>query len=213
VLARCRHRGHPLRTIIDVGASNGSWSWTAKQFFPHLHCHLIEAQPLHEPALKQLVGARPDFTFTLAAAADKVGEVFFNVGDPMGGVAAHEKFAENVPSMSLPATTIDHEVAERKLAGPFLLKLDTHGFEVPIFDGATETLKQTELICVETYNFKFGGPAVRFHEMIAYLAGKGFAVIDVCDILWRPGDGALWQLDLWFAPASRPEFARTTYQP
>ena len=60
-----------------------------------------------------------------------------------------------------------------------------------IFEGAAETLKQTELICVECYNFKIADPSIRFHEMIAYLEGKGFRVIDVCDALWRPGDGAL----------------------
>src|SRR5437016_9445566 len=69
-LARCRHRGHPLRTIIDVGASDGSWSATAKQFYPQAHCHLIEAQPLHEPALRQLAAARADFTYALAAASE-----------------------------------------------------------------------------------------------------------------------------------------------
>jgi len=212
-LARCRHRGHPLKTIIDVGASNGSWSWRAKQFFPHVHCHLIEAQPLHEPALKQLCAARSDFTHVLAAASDQVGEVIFAVGDPMGGLASHEALDASIPTERLPATTVDHEVEQRKLQGPFLLKLDTHGFEVPIFEGSAETLKSTELICVEVYNFNIAGPCIRFHEMIGYLEGKGFRCIDLCDILWRPGDAALWQVDLWFAPASRAEFKRNTYQP
>src|SRR5437773_1542543 len=103
-LARCRHRGHPLKTLIDVGASNGSWSWIAKQFFPHLHCHLIEAQPLHEPALKHLTSMRSDFTYKLAAAADKPGDVHFVVGDPMGGLASHQGFSQNVPTAALPAT-------------------------------------------------------------------------------------------------------------
>src|SRR5439155_20650241 len=179
---------------------------------PQAHCHLIEAQPLHAAALRQLAAVRADFTYALAAASDQVGEVFFVVGDPMGGLASHEQFEPGVNTQRLPATTVDHEVAQRNLQPPFLLKLDTHGFEVPIFEGASETLKQTELICVETYNFKIAGPCIPFWEMISYLAGKGFRVIDVCDILWRQGDGALWQMDLWFAPSSRGEFARNTYQ-
>ena len=59
----------------------------------------------------------------------------------------------------------------------------------------------------------FAGTRLPVQALIDYLEGKGFRVIDMCDALWRPGDGALWQMDLWFAPASRPEFARNTYQP
>jgi FkbM family methyltransferase len=210
-LARCRHRGHPFQTIVDVGASNGSWSLRAKQIFPHVHCHLIEAQSLHEPALKALTTVRSDFTYTLAAAADTVGDISFAVGDPMGGLASHHGFTPDIATAVVPATTIDHEVASRNLRGPFLLKLDTHGFEVPIFEGASETLKQTELICVETYNFQFGAPALRFPDMIRYMEARGFRVIDVCDPMWRSGDAALWQWDFFFAPATRPEFARSTF--
>ena len=37
-------------------------------------------------------------------------------------------------------TTIDHEIGAYGLPDPYLIKLDTHGCEVPMLCGATETL-------------------------------------------------------------------------
>ena len=90
--------------------------------------------------------------------------------------------------------------------------LDTHGFEVPIFEGAAETLARTGLIVVEVYNFKISPEALRFHELCAYLEGKGFRCVDILDVMHRPCDGALWQMDLIFARADRPEFANNEYR-
>ena len=44
--------------------------------------------------------------------------------------------------------------AQYSLPGPHLIKLDTHGYEVPILCGATETLRNTNLLVIETYNFR-----------------------------------------------------------
>jgi hypothetical protein len=44
-------------------------------------------------------------------------------------------------------TTVDIEVAQRALLGPYLIKLDAHGFEVPILIGAQEALKKHASNC------------------------------------------------------------------
>ncbi len=41
-----------------------------------------------------------------------------------------------------PAITIDDAVAHHGLVGPYLLKLDTHGFEVPIIEGAIRNARK-----------------------------------------------------------------------
>jgi FkbM family methyltransferase len=208
-LARCKSRGTQIQTIIDVGASNGCWSMTAKDFFPNAYCFLFEAQSCWEAALQQLKASRSDVDYLLAVAGEKSGDVYFLTNDPLGGVALYSE----PPSehRRLPCTTIDLEVEKRKLQGPFLLKLDTHGFEKPIFEGAEKTLKQTELIVVETYNFNIAPTCLRFHEIIAYLETKGFRCVDMCDPMWRPLDQALWQFDLFFIPASHPLFKANYY--
>ena len=40
---------------------------------------------------------------------------------------------------------LDKEIQKRKLRPPYLLKLDTHGFEIPILEGAKEIISKAEL--------------------------------------------------------------------
>ena len=63
---------------------------------------------------------------------------------------------------------------QHQLRPPFLIKLDTHGFEVPILKGAQETLQQTNLLVIETYNFQLQPTSLRFHEMCSYMEFGGF---------------------------------------
>ncbi|MBD2260791.1 FkbM family methyltransferase [Pseudanabaena sp. FACHB-2040] len=208
-LQRAAQRGTQVQTVIDIGASNGSWSKTARKFFPTAYCHLIEANSYHQPALATLKRSWEKIDFTVAAAGDSNGEIFFDGSDPFGGLASHD--ASRDSTAKVPVVTIDHIRSAHTLAPPFLLKLDTHGFEVPIFEGAKETLQETSLVVVETYNFKIAPASLRFHEICQYLEERGFRCVDICDPLFRPKDQALWQFDLFFEPASNSKFLDNTW--
>jgi FkbM family methyltransferase len=210
-LTRCRRRGLEVSSVIDIGASNGSWSIMARKRFPRAFFFLVEAQMLHEPALKKLKTVYAGiFDYVICAAGDRNGEIYFDASDPFGGAASHSRLDNNY--RPVPVRTIDSLVEERGLKPPFLLKLDTHGFEMPIFEGARETLRRTELIVVETYNFKLTPKTLRFHEICSWLEERGFRCIDLCEPLHRPGDEAFWQMDLFFLPAANKVFASNNYR-
>lgn len=208
-LERCRSRNSNIRTVIDIGASNGMWTEKCVKFFPEAYYLLIEAQKPHESGLQQLKQSMPKMDYVLAAAGDREGEIFFDNSDLFGGLASHDPPHGNY--ITVPVTTVDAQVRDRHLEGPFLLKLDTHGFEIPIFEGAQDTLTKTELLVVETYNYKVAPDALRFHEMCAYLEAKGFRCVDICDPLHRVRDRALWQFDLFFAPKTDVAFESDEY--
>lgn len=208
-LRRTVSREIEINTIIDVGASNGSWTKMARRYLPNARALLIEANVYHQEALERFCANDARVEYVLAAAGDITGEIFFDAGDPFGGLASHQ---EQRGYTRVPATTIDFEVTQRSLEPPFLLKLDTHGFEVPVLQGATGVLNRTHLIVIETYNFQLTPDSLRFPEMCAYLAARDFRPIDLCDILHRPLDGALWQFDLIFLRADRHEFQHHRYQ-
>lgn len=209
-LWRIAQRGLPISTVIDVGASNGMWSAVCERHFPNANYLLVEAQRVHEPGLEAFCRARPNAQYVLAAAGDFVGEIYFDDSDPFGGLASKTKIdgARTV----VPVTTLDVETRTRKLPGPYLLKLDTHGFEVPILEGAQDVLSKADLVIIEVYNFRLTGDTLLFHEMIGYMAAKGFSVIDIAEPLWRERDLAFWQMDMFFQKASRPEFAYNAYR-
>jgi FkbM family methyltransferase len=202
-------RGHRPATVIDVGASDGRWSAQAMACFPGSRYLLVEAQALHRPALEAFCQRHANAGFVLAAAGETVGSIAFDDSDPFGGQASAAP--GDAGFVELPCTTLDHEVASRGLAGPYLVKLDTHGFELPILRGAAKVLAQAEVLVVECYAQKLSAECLVFDELCAWLRTQGFRCIDLADPLYRPADGTLWQMDLVFVRADRPEFSRTQY--
>jgi FkbM family methyltransferase len=203
-LDRCVFRETKINTVIDIGASNGCWSKLAQKFFPNAFYYLIEANPFHGEALAKIKSEQKKYDYILAAAGDIVGEIYFDGEDPFGGLASHSSSEKT--KMKVPVVTVDHVVKKYNLSPPYLLKLDTHGFEIPIFEGAAKTLLNTNLIIVETYNFDINPQSLRFYQICEYLEEKGFRCIDICDPLFRNRDKALWQFDLFFMPASSSYF-------
>ncbi|MGH9675472.1 MAG: FkbM family methyltransferase, partial [Candidatus Acidiferrum sp.] len=161
-------------------------------------------------ALEAYCAARPKAQYVVAVAGNECGEVYFDDRELFGGAAS------KTPSMNahklMRQITIDDEIGAHGLPGPYMIKLDTHGYEVPILLGANETLRKANLVVIETYNFRIQGSSLLFHEMVAYMRERGFGVIDMSEPLWRELDRALWQIDLFFVPLDRPEFQTTAYR-
>ncbi|MBA3531977.1 MAG: FkbM family methyltransferase [Ardenticatenales bacterium] len=203
-------RNHSFKTVIDVGASNGSWTDSLMRYFPHCQYLLIEGQSVHKKALKQLGGKYENVHVVMAAAGETRGEIYFDIGDPWGGQASYTPFKTN--NIQVPVTTIDHEIKSRPLPGPYLIKLDTHGFEVPILKGASQILSQTDVIIMECYNYRVAPECLLFFEMCDYMKQFGFRCIDLVDPYNRPYDDSFWQMDLVFVRDNRPEFSYSRYR-
>ncbi|MFM9943747.1 MAG: FkbM family methyltransferase, partial [Bacteroidia bacterium] len=133
----------------------------------------------------------------------------FNNTRLFGGIAIRHPEA-NFPKVKM--VKLDDEIIKRNLLPPYFLKFDTHGFEVPILNGLDETLKQTELVVMEVYNFKSGTEGLKFQDMIALMETKGFLPIDMVDHMHRIRDKAFWQMDVFFVRSSRKEFESAQYE-
>jgi FkbM family methyltransferase len=197
-LQRIANRGLEINTVIDVGAAEGLWSAEAERHWPHARFHLIEAFDRWKPALEKLTAERPHYSFSLAAAGPCDGSTRFasDPNNPTGGSAAHDASA---PTYSdVPMVSIDNEVKRLSLRPPYLVKLDTHGFERPIIEGARITLKRTNLFVNEFYNYQ--SEDRRFPQMMLFVESLGFGCIALFEPLSRAHDGALWQFDAAFIP-------------
>ena len=199
-----------IGTILDVGASTGCWTEKAIPYFSGAKFLCVEAQPVHEPALQRFTRRHPNVRYVLAAAGAREGEIYFDTNTPFGGVASEQ--AGGPGWARVPVTTLDRLAAQHGLPPPFLIKLDTHGFEVPILDGACTVLERTAVLIIEVYNFRIGRDALLFPEMCQELARQGFRCFDLFDPMNRPADGTLWQMDMVFLRSDRPEFQRQGYQ-
>lgn len=201
--------GIPVGTVIDVGASNGSWSKKAISFFPNARFLLIEANSIHEDALRRFC-TFSQYDYVLAAAGAAPGMVYFDGSDPLGGQARNERCNES--DTCITATSIDHEVETHGLCGPYCIKLDTHGFELPILEGARKTLDDASVVIIESYAFKLSPDCLLFHEMCGHMHSLGFSVFDLVSPMWRVKDNALWQVDIVFLRSEHSLFKDTSYE-
>jgi FkbM family methyltransferase len=209
-LDRIVSRGLEIGTVVDIGASNGMWSESVMPYFPDAKYLLIEAQRVHEAGLKQFAAAHPNVDYVLKAAGEKAGTIYFDGDEAFSGQAMTE--ASRAGLIEVPVCGIDEEIAARALPGPYLLKFDVHGFELPILRGAEQTLKNTALIVMECYNFEIAPESLLFHDMCRHLHAMGFRVADMSEPLWRPHDKMLWQMDIFFVRSDRPEFRHKSYK-
>lgn len=196
-----------FESVIDIGASDGRWSKDLLSVFPNKKGILVEANSIHQMKLEKFIQNK-DFVYEICAAGDTEGSIFFDNSDPLGGLASHEK----IDGIEVPVNTVDNLVKKHNLPGGYLLKLDTHGFEVPIFEGATETLKKTSLIIVETYNYDLTKDSLKFWEMCMYLDKKGFRPVGLSEIMYRKYDGTLWQFDLMFISKKEKAFQYNDFE-
>lgn len=208
LLARARALGFTPATIIDVGASDGIWSLAARRHFPTSRFLLFEPLAEQRPALEH-VHAKHGFGIVHAVAGASAGTTRFFVGTDLdgSGVAA----AVDPAAREVPVETIDDNIIRRGLSGPYLLKLDTHGYELHVLAGATTTLSDTCLVIIESYNFQLTDGSLRFHELCAWMEAHGFRCCDLADPMRRPADGVFWQVDLAFAPVGSAFFNKASF--
>ena len=209
-LGRIVKRGMRMGTIVDVGASNGSWSEVCMRHFPDARYLLVEVQSCHTRALEAFCRQHPNAQYVLAAAGNGDGSCFFDDGDPFGGLASNAA-TEGCKTM-LPMVRLDSAIKKAGLPGPYLLKLDTHGFELQIIQGAEEMLHNTELAVIEAYIFRLNDKALLSHELCTEMDKRGFQMIDFSEPMWREKDMALWQWDLFFVKKDNPVFRSNSYK-
>lgn len=210
VLRTMAARPHGINSIIDLGAARGHWSEMALALFPQ--AQIVGVDPLRErePYLKRLKEANSRYDYVLAVAGkDDGGTVELAVTPDLDGSSVHGREGE---VRTVPVHSVDAIAQKHGLKGPFFLKFDTHGFERPILESAEQVLTQTKYMVMEAYNFRHTPDTMLFHEMIAYLEPKGFRVFNLVDVLNRASDGALWQVDLFFARADDPIFVNNSFR-
>jgi FkbM family methyltransferase len=208
-LKRCINRGLQIETVIDVGASDGRWSRICMNFLPNAKYLLIEAQQAHQAGLEKLKAENEKVDYILAAAGKKKGTIYFDNSGLFGGLASETPFETNC--IEVPVISIDEEVKRYKLKPTYLIKLDTHGFEVPILEGAMETIKQAELIIIETYNYRLTNDSLKYYQMCDFMEKLGFSSVEVVDFMLRKHDHSFWQMDIFFIQSNRKEFSYTAF--
>lgn len=209
VLWRVPAHGIRIESVMDLGASDGRWSIAARRVFPEARFLAVEPLIEQKPALERVKAGWPGFDYALCAAGEPgQHQAALVVSDDLvrstvGGNGGNAR--------AVPVKTLDQLAVEHHLTGPFLLKFDTHGYEVPILRGATQVLRDTQIIVMEVYNFDVTEHSRRFPQMCLYLEELGFRCYDIADPMLREHDSALWQMDMFFMRKDNALFRHARY--
>ena len=202
-LHRCKARGLKINTVIDVGASNRMWSKMCMVFYPDPKYFLIDAQEIHKKKLIEFTKEKANVQFNSSAAGNEKGSIYFNNDAELGGQASNSPYENGI---EVQMNSIYNWVKEFNLQPPFLVKLDTHGFEVPILEGAKNTLSNTDLIIIEIYNFNLTDSSLTFWKICNYLKNYNFRIVEIVDLMARKFDNTLWQMDMFFIKSNDKVF-------
>ena len=206
-------RSIDVRSLINIGSGRGDDIGFFRNHWPQLGSLMIDMDARFEPIWKNLAKKYSGVKHIVCGAGSEDKDGYFEKTNDVGG-ALGAGDGTGAHAHMTPIRKIDTLVRDFDMPAPYFLKFDTHGVELDVLAGATEALKQTNLIMMEVYNFKLnfvGGKNLTFDEMSLHMKSIGFRCIDFCDPLFRPGDLAFWQFHMIFIRSDHPTWNRRSY--
>ena len=203
--------GAPVTTVFDVGAYDGSAAQAYRAAFPQATVHCFEPSGSAFARIESRFAADPRVVPNHAAVGETAGTqtLHVNVSDqtnsllPMAPTMKHhvnEGEDREVGTETVPVVTLDGYCAERGVAAIDLLKLDVQGSELRVLRGARRLVEShaVRLIFSEVLFGDFYVGQTYFHEIASFLAGYGYRVYGLYDLI-QGKNGILAHADVLFA--------------
>ncbi len=192
-LSRPLRRAHRLfrnfppgdyRTVLDVGAHQGSFTDLAIPYFAPEKIWLVEADPEYSAALKAKYSDNPAVTVIPCAISNLSGHVKLRINShrdsssilPMESISQRTfgiKMAET-GTVEVPAWTLDELFEREKISHVDLMKVDIQGAERLMIESGETALARVDLLYIELSFERFYAGAPLAHEIEALLWERGF---------------------------------------
>lgn len=199
------HFGAQFATVIDAGTSRGQFALFALWRFPCARLICFEPLPEAGAVASQVLPADRVVVHKVALGAAR-GSVALHVSSqddsssllPIGQrqVDAHPG-TEEIRQVTVPVDVLETYLADPVLRRPCLLKIDVQGAELDVLRGAGESLELVDEVLVEVSFVELYEGQPLAGEVVAYLAARGFALVDLTG-LTRAKTGAALQADFLF---------------
>jgi FkbM family methyltransferase len=168
---------------LDIGANNGISSRSLHKIRPDMKIVAIEANPMHEPNLRAVGNAIPNFTYHIMGAGNTETRLTFYT-PKYRGLPLHANTSTNVEYIEKALARILSEGARKKIEydtheidvkpldqlelNPSIIKIDTEGFDLIVLEGLTETLKKHRPVIMFEYNPELGPGLNTFFDGLSY---------------------------------------------
>ncbi len=195
--------GYQPKLVLDVGAYEGTWAASFSTNFPEAKILMLEGQKSKKDILQQKSAANKQLEFKIALLGSAEQEVEFNIYETASSVLKEDN-ETGAKTEIRTLTTLDQLTINTPFAQPDFIKIDTQGYELEILKGAEKTMQHTQFILLEVslIDIYKGCPMVA--EVMVFMQAKGFVLYDICSLMRRPFDDALYQSDFLFVKENSP---------
>lgn len=195
--------------IIDVGAFEGEWTKEVQEIFKDASFLMVEAQSTKEEKLKLLKSTKVDYKISLLGPKSGQKAKFY-INETVSS-ALPESAKADQDFVEIQMYTLDEILVEKSFTHADFLKLDVQGFELEVLKGANNILSNVEVVLMEVSLIEINKGAPLIKDVINFMDEHAFVCYDICSMIRRPLDQALWQTDLIFVKKNSKLIASKKY--
>jgi FkbM family methyltransferase len=197
-------RGFRPEVVFDVGAYHGEFAVFCRTLF-RPPSKVVCFEPLQEALARlEVLEARGEITLIpgLVGATDEDLVQLHEMETASSVFPEHHAFAAMVAYH--PMQRLDTIIESGRAPAPDLLKIDTQGYEMKVLKGIERNLHRVRTILAELNFLDIHNGVTLAHEVVGWLGSRGWVPYEICSLIRRPFDGALWQSDFIFLKANDP---------
>ncbi len=183
--------------IMDIGAYEGQWAVDALEVYPDAKILMVEAQPGKTPYLDKIRKRYPTTDYAISLLSGIDGAILPFVENETASHIVGTK-EQGIKCKQMATQTLDVLAAIKQFPLPDLLKLDVQGHEMEVLKGAKSCLAHATVCLLEISLLNLGDDSPLLAEMIAFMDQNGFQAYDISQMMRRPFDNALYQVDVFF---------------
>jgi FkbM family methyltransferase len=200
------------RAVLDIGAGKGYWSILAGGYFKEAKFYLLDPLTENEPDLRRLCEEDSRQHYILTGVGEEPGDRKIHVAaDPDSSTMLLFPGDDDGRLRTLSVTTVDRLLEEGRIEPPDLVKIDVQGMELQVLRGSQKLFEHTAVFIIEVNLYVFMPGCPRVHEIVQFMADRGYTLFDLAGSLRRPFEDDLGQLDLVLVAEKSPLIASSRW--